>query len=100
MIVYDDMENSEKIRVYDSGIELTRKEKIHEALVQYRIGDMHSPKVNQTEALSLAVNEFINSIQQERKPLTSGFDGLKVVRLLEAAERSIKAKGKIIEIEI
>jgi predicted dehydrogenase len=99
MLVFDDMENSEKIKVYDSGIEMKNKEKIHEALVQYRIGDMYSPKVNQTEALSLGVKEFIGSIQEDRKPLTNGDDGLKVVKILEAAEKSIKAKGKIIEID-
>ncbi len=98
MIVFDDMENSEKIKVYDSGVELIAKEKIREALVQYRIGDMYSPKVDQIEALALGVNEFINSIHEKRKPLTCGEDGLKVVKILEAADRSIKEKGKIIEI--
>jgi predicted dehydrogenase len=98
MLVFDDMENSEKIKVYDSGVEMTNKEKIHEALVQYRIGDMYSPKVNQTEALSLGVKEFVNSIQEDRTPLTSGNDGLKVVKILEAAEKSIKNKGQLIEI--
>ena len=98
MLVFDDMENSEKIKVYDSGIEMNNKEKINEALVQYRIGDMHSPKVNQTEALSLGVSEFIDSIKKGRKPLTNAEDGLKVVKILEAAEKSIKAKGKMIEI--
>lgn len=98
MLVFDDMQNSEKIKVYDSGIEIKNKEKIHEALVQYRIGDMYSPKVNQTEALSVGVNEFIGAIQKGNKPLTNGEDGLKVVKILEAAEKSIKAKGKMIEI--
>lgn len=98
MLVFDDMENFEKIKIYDSGIEIKNKEKIHEALVQYRIGDMYSPKVNQTEALSLGVKEFIEAIQQNRKPLTNGNDGLKVVKVLEAAEKSIKNKGKLINI--
>lgn len=98
MLVFDDMENSEKIKVYDSGVEVDSAEGIHDALVQYRIGDMYSPKVNQTEALSLGVKEFINSIKQDRQPLTNGIDGLKVVKILEASEKSIKERGKLIEI--
>jgi predicted dehydrogenase len=98
MLVFDDMENSEKIKVYDSGIEMDNQEGIHDALVQYRIGDMYSPKVNQTEALSLGVKEFIHSIKEDRQPLTNGIDGLKVVKILEASEKSIKERGKLIEL--
>ena len=98
MMVYDDMENFEKIKVYDSGIEMKETEKIHEALVQYRIGDMFSPKVNQTEALALGARECITAIQQNRQPLTSGQDGLEVVKLLEASDKSLKSMGQIVEI--
>lgn len=100
MLVFDDMENFEKIKIYDSGIEIQDKESIYNALVQYRIGDMYSPKVNQTEALSLGAKEFISSIKENRKPLTSGEEGLKVVKILEAADKSIKNKGKLVEIEL
>ncbi|MEW5800012.1 MAG: Gfo/Idh/MocA family oxidoreductase [Bacteroidota bacterium] len=100
MLVFDDMEYSEKIKVFDSGVEIENEEGIYNALVQYRIGDMYSPKVNQTEALSLAVKEFIDSIQQKRKPLTSGIEGLRVVKILEASEQSIKNKGKLVEIKL
>jgi len=98
MLVFDDMENFEKIKVYDTGIEISSKEKIHEALVQYRMGDMHSPKIKATEALALGAAEFINAIKENRDPLTSGKDGLEVVKILEASEKSIKNKGKLIEI--
>ncbi len=96
MLVFDDMENSEKIKVYDSGIEMKEKEGIYHALVQYRIGDMYSPKLVHTEALALGVEEFINSIIEKRKPLTNGDDGLNVVKILEASDASIKQKGKLI----
>ncbi|HWQ82777.1 MAG TPA: Gfo/Idh/MocA family oxidoreductase [Ignavibacteria bacterium] len=96
MLVFDDMENSEKIKVYDSGIEMKEKEGIYNALVQYRIGDMYSPKLVHTEALALGVEEFINSIIEKRKPLTNGDDGLNVVKILEASDASIKQKGKLI----
>jgi predicted dehydrogenase len=98
MLVFDDMENFEKIKIYDSGIELKEKLGIYDALVQYRIGDMYSPKVNQTEALTLGVEEFINSILEKRSPITNGEDGLKVVEILEAAEKSIKQKGTLVEL--
>lgn len=98
MLVFDDMENLEKIKIYDAGVEISEKEEIHEALVQYRMGDMHSPKVKATEALSLGAAEFINAIKENRDPLTSGKDGLDVVKILEASDKSIKNKGKLIEI--
>jgi predicted dehydrogenase len=99
MLVFDDMENIEKIKVYDSSVEMKTKESIHEALVQYRTGDMHSPKVTQTEALSLGVTEFIGAIKENRKPLSSGEEGLRVVKILEAADESVKNKGKLIKIK-
>lgn len=99
MLVFDDMEYSEKIKVFDSGVEIESEEGIYNALVQYRIGDMYSPKINQTEALAVAVKEFIDAIQQKRKPLTSGIEGLRVVKMLEASELSIKQQGKFIKIE-
>ena len=98
MLVFDDMENFEKIKVYDSGIEINTTEGIHEALVQYRIGDMFSPKVNQTEALDLGAKEFIASIIENRLPKTNGYDGLKIVKILEASSKSLANRGEMIEI--
>ena len=98
MLVFDDMENYEKIKVYNSGVEMKSMESIHEALVQYRTGDMYSPKIIQTEALSLAAKEFVDSILENRQPLTNGTDGLNVVKILEASNKSIKKRGKVIEI--
>ena len=93
MLVFDDLEYSEKIKIYDSGVEFKSTESIHNALVQYRTGDMYSPQISQTEALSSAVKEFIDSILEKRKPLTDGKNGLAVVEILEASEKSIKGKG-------
>lgn len=98
MLVWDDMLPTEKIKVYDSGIDINSRETIHKILVQYRTGDMYSPKVIETEALTLAVNEFISAINENRKPLTCGIDGLKVVKLLEASNISIKNKGMLVKI--
>ena len=98
MLVYDDMENFEKIKVYDSGVEFNSTESIHEALVQYRIGDMFSPKVNQTEALALGTQEFISAIKENRSPLTNGSKGLAIIKLLEATDISLSNMGQIVEL--
>jgi len=99
MLLWDDMLPTEKIKVYDAGIEMDNDEQIHKLLVQYRMGDMFSPKLIETEALALGVKEFLASIREKRKPLTSGLEGLKVVKILEAADKSIKEKGKLIKID-
>jgi predicted dehydrogenase len=99
MLVFDDMENSEKIKVYDCGIELLSNESIHKALVQYRIGDMYAPKIANTEALASAVQEFVDAINNNREPLTNGRDGLEVVKILEAADISLKNNGQFVELE-
>ncbi|MDR3610337.1 MAG: Gfo/Idh/MocA family oxidoreductase [Ignavibacteriaceae bacterium] len=93
MLVFNDLEYSEKIKIYDSGVEFDSTESIHNALVQYRTGDMYSPQVGQSEALTSAVSEFINSILEKRKPLTDGQNGLEVVEILEASQKSIKKRG-------
>jgi predicted dehydrogenase len=99
MLIYDDMENSEKIKVYDCGVEFFKTEGLDNARIQYRIGDMYSPKILQTEALSLAAKEFVNSIKEKRHPLTNGREGLGVVKILEAADKSIKNRGMLVEID-
>ena len=98
MVVYDDMEVSEKIKVYDKGVEIRGEESIHKTLVQYRTGDMHAPQIDQTEALSLLTTEFIDSIIGLTRPTSDGQSGLNVVRILEAAEASLRSGGKLIEL--
>jgi predicted dehydrogenase len=98
MLVFDDLLTTEKIKVYDSSVQLNSPEQIRDALIQYRTGDMYSPKVAETEALSAGVKEFIAAIREDRTPLTSGLDGLEVVKILEAIEKSIKNDGKLIKI--
>lgn len=98
MIVFDDMETSEKLKIYDKGIEVTNREGVYETLVQYRTGDMLSPKIPQTEALAVATQHFIDCILNDKTPLTDGISGLNVVRILEASTESIKNNGKLIEI--
>jgi predicted dehydrogenase len=98
MVVYDDMEPSEKIKMYDKGVDIKGKDSIYQVLVQYRTGNMWAPNVPQTEALMLMAREFIDSIKEGRKPLSDGVSGFNVVRVLEAADRSLKAGGKRISL--
>ncbi len=98
MIVYDDTEPSEKVKVYDKGVIATTKEGIHRVLISYRTGDMYAPKLDETEALNLVCKNFIESIENKQKPITDGVSGLEVVRILEAAEKSIKNEGKLIKL--
>jgi len=95
MIVYNDMENTEKIKVYDSGVELNSgdRDMLYNALVQYRTGDMYAPKLDQTEALKLECRHFVDCIRQQRQPISNGEFGLKIVRILEAAQMSMEQKG-------
>jgi predicted dehydrogenase len=97
MIVYNDNEPSEKVKIYDSGVNVTAKsEDAYQMLIQYRIGDMLAPRFDSTEALKLVSREFVEAIQHNRKPLTDGENGLRVVKLLEKANQSLAQKGKTI----
>ncbi|MBD3298122.1 MAG: gfo/Idh/MocA family oxidoreductase, partial [candidate division Zixibacteria bacterium] len=94
MIVYDDTEPSEKIKVYDKGVSIeTNVEQIRKNLVEYRIGDMYAPHIASTEALDLVAREFIASITESRVPLTDGVAGRRVVSILEAASQSLTQNG-------
>ncbi|MCU1385395.1 MAG: oxidoreductase domain protein [Acidobacteria bacterium] len=96
MLVYDDMEPSEKVRVYDKGVDFDLKDERarEQILVSYRTGDMYAPKLERREALASVVREFADAIEERRAPLTDGAAGIRVVQLLEAAERSLRAEGR------
>ncbi|MGB7926360.1 MAG: Gfo/Idh/MocA family oxidoreductase [Pyrinomonadaceae bacterium] len=104
MVVYDDIEPTEKIRVYDKGVTTnhrnngSEKEAAYETLVSYRTGDVWVPKLDQTEALHYVCDEFLSAIRESRRPLTDGLSGLRVVRLLEAAQQSINRGGQLIKL--
>jgi predicted dehydrogenase len=97
MIVYDDMETSEKVRVYDKGITQNHDPERRERLLTgYRNGDMLAPNLDTTEALRLMAREFVTSIAEKRAPLSDGHAGLRIVRLLEVAQESIEQKGRVV----
>ena len=94
MIVYDDIEPTEKIKIYDKGVDLKTKEGVYNLLVAYRSGDMWSPQLPVVEALKLETEYLVECINNGERPINDGMDGLKVVRILEASEKSIKNGGK------
>lgn len=99
MIVYNDLEPSEKVRIYDTGYYHKTDEDKNRIMVDYRTGDVHIPKVSSTEALFGVAEDFINSILNKTNPLANAKLGLQVVELLEAAQQSIKQNGKEIIID-
>jgi predicted dehydrogenase len=98
MIVYDDLEPSEKVKVYDKGITLDNGEEKYRMLVGYRTGDMWAPQLDATEALRTEIDHFLHCIEQGEPPITGGEAGLRVVRLLEAATQSVVHHGRPVEI--
>lgn len=104
MIVYDDLEQSEKIKIYDSGITLDRKrdpaEKIYEVLLGYRTGDMLSPRLEMKEALAVEAAHFVRCVTENEQPVSDGLAGLRVVQILEAASASMRRRGAPVELPV
>jgi predicted dehydrogenase len=99
MIVYDDLEPSEKVKIYDRGITVdTPSEAVYELMVGYRIGDMWAPQVSLTEALRVETQHFVECIRNGQKPITDGESGLRIVRILEAATESLGKRGQPVEL--
>ena len=98
MLVWNDLEADEKIKIYDKGVQITNGEGMYDLLVSYRSGDVWAPRCDQTEALKVELNYFIDCIQRDQTPINDGAAGLRVVRLLDAAERSLKERGKLVSL--
>ncbi len=99
MILYDDNQPSEKIRVYDKGVDIiTDKEELYKIKVQYRVGDMWAPKIENHEALSVATQHFVDCIENEKEPETGGLAGLEAVKILAASKKSLELQGAPVEI--
>jgi len=99
MVVFDDLEASEKIKVYDRGISLNpSRENVYQMLIGYRTGDMYAPQLALTEALSIEAAHFVECVSGGTPPLTDGEAGLRVVRLLEAASDSMADRGRLVSL--
>ncbi|MGH9879955.1 MAG: Gfo/Idh/MocA family protein [Pyrinomonadaceae bacterium] len=100
MILYDDLDPSEKVKIYDKGVTVSQSpEAVYEMLVSYRSGDMWAPRLDAAEALQTEALHFIDCIENNKRPETDGQAGLRLVRIVEAAERSLRARGQLVEID-
>ena len=96
MVVYDDMQTSEKVKIYDRGA--TCGAGPYEHLVSYRLGDMYAPALSSKEALLTEIEEFVSSIRNGTAPLTDGAGGLRVVKMLAAATQSTEMRGHPVDL--
>ena len=98
MVVWNDLEADEKIRVYDKGLQLDNRHQegsgLYDLLVSYRSGDMWAPRIERAEALTVELGYFLDCIAKDQTPVNDGVAGAQVVRMLEAADRSLRERGK------
>jgi predicted dehydrogenase len=101
MVVYNDLEPVEKVKVYDRGITLDRSqgEALYQTLLGYRTGDIWIPQIDTTEALRVEAQHFLRCLEGREQPLSGGAAGLEVVTILEAASRSLRARGRPVELD-
>jgi predicted dehydrogenase len=92
-LIYNDLDANEGIKIYDRGIRTQNDEERHKSLISYRTGDMSSPNVSRDEPLCLMAMDFVRCIQEKQRPVADGESGVRVVKILDAAQRSIKAQG-------
>jgi len=98
MLVWNDLEADEKLKVYDKGVQMTSGEAVYQTLVSYRTGDMWAPRVEQVEALKVEAAYFVDCVMNDKTPFNDGLAGLHVVRMLEAADLSLQQKGKVVQL--
>ena len=96
MLVWNDLEADEKLKIYDKGVDVKSQEGVYHLLVSYRSGDMWAPQVEQVEALRLELGYFTDCIRKNERPFNDGCAGLKVVRMLEAASASLAKRGELV----
>ncbi|MBZ5573086.1 MAG: Gfo/Idh/MocA family oxidoreductase [Acidobacteriia bacterium] len=96
MLVWNDLEADEKIKIYDKGVDVTSQQGLYNLLVNYRSGDMWAPKVEQGEALSQELAYFVDCIARDKVPFNDGASGMRVVEMLEAANESLRKRGALV----
>jgi predicted dehydrogenase len=96
MLVWNDLEADEKIKVYDRGVNITNREGVYEVLVNYRTGDMWAPQLEQVEALRQEMTYFVDCISNGQVPFNDGCAGLRVVKMLESATESLSKRGSLV----
>ena len=96
MLVWNDLDADEKVKVYDKGVNITSREGLYELLVNYRSGDMWAPQLEQGEALRQELSYFVDCISNGKQPFNDGCAGLRVVKMLEAATESLRQRGALV----
>ena len=96
MLVWNDLESDEKIKIYDKGVEVVTQESIYDLLISYRSGDVWVPKINPLEALKVEADYFVDCVTNNKTPVNDGLAGLRVVKILEATDKSLKSRGETI----
>jgi predicted dehydrogenase len=96
MLVWNDLEADEKLKIYDKGVDVKSQEGVYHLLVSYRSGDMWAPQVEQVEALRIELQYFVDCVKKSQAPFNNGCAGLKVVRMLEAASKSLAKRGELV----
>lgn len=100
MVVWNDLEVDEKIRIYDKGVKVTSREGIYDLLISYRSGDIWAPKIQETEALKAEAEYFVDCILNNKDPLNNGHAGLRVVKMMEASTKSLRDEGKPVKLSM
>jgi predicted dehydrogenase len=98
MLVWNDLEADEKLKIYDKGAQVSSGQGLYELMVSYRSGDMWAPRVEQTEALRVELEHFMQCVSKDQTPINDGVAGLRVVKLLEAADRSMSDRGRAVRV--
>ena len=98
MLVWNDLEADEKLKIYDKGVQMGNGQGLYELMVSYRSGDMWAPRVEQAEALRVELGYFIDCVVKDQTPINDGVAGLRVVKLLEAADRSLADRGRAVQL--
>ena len=99
MILFNDLETTEKVKIYDTQYQATKSSNEKKILADYRIGDIHAPKISMREGLSWLAEDFVNSVLNNSTPISNYKIGLQVVKILEASQQSIKNNGVEIFLE-
>lgn len=98
MLVWNDLEPDEKVKVYDKGVNISNREGLYDLLVSYRSGDMWAPQLERFEALRQELSYFIDCISNDETPVNDGVAGLRIVKMLEAANQSLRNRGALVHL--
>ena len=96
MLVWNDIEADEKVKIYDKGVNVSSREGVYNLLINYRSGDMWAPRIEQAEALTRELAYFVDCVVNDKTPMNDGQAGLRVVKMLEAASESLRQRGALV----